>query len=222
MHHRAYVYLFTAIALLLMGTVPSVARADIILDFSDIPVPPDGPQYYNSGGPYVSQGFKLSATGGFNVNGANAGFFYAGETGLAAIAGSTITLTQVDGNPFTMISIDLARNFSFDPAPTVTFTGTYAGGGAVTQTFSVTTPPGPVGAFQQFNFINFVDVTQVTWSQPALLSEGLHQFTDVAIVPEPSTLVLSGIAALFGGLGAFWRGRRFRPTTGGTSDDIPI
>ncbi len=93
-----------------------------------------------------------------------------------------------------LVSIDLARNFAFDPAPTVTFTGTLAGGGTVSETFSVTTPPGTPMTFQTFAFSGFTNVTAVSWDQAAF-TEGLHQFGNIDLtpaptVPEPSTLAL--------------------------------
>jgi hypothetical protein len=82
----------------------------------------------------------------------------AGENALAAFAPATITLTQTDGAAFSLLSIDLARDFAFDPAPTVTFTGTLVGGGSVTETFSVATPSGEPGSFETFSFTGFTDL----------------------------------------------------------------
>jgi hypothetical protein len=193
-----------AVAVVILGAfIAAPARADIILDFSDLnnqsPVPVPYP------GPYVSQGFSLSSTGGFNINGPNTGFYYAGEIGLAPIEGSTVTLMRTSGGTFNLLAIDLARNFSFDPAPTVTFTGTLASGGTVTESFLVTNPGGATTTFQMFTFTGFREVTQVTWNQPTDPALGLHQFTDVDLtVPEPSTLLLAALGAC-GGLIHAWR-----------------
>ena len=127
------------------------ARAGFILTFQDIAIPgdTDSPPFFT----YQSQGFTLTATNpptgflsGFQAHGPNS-IFYAGAIGVSPFApgaapDNVITLTQDDGTPFSLLSIDLARNFPFDPAPTVTFTGDLAGGGTVTQTFTVTTPVG--------------------------------------------------------------------------------
>lgn len=129
--------------------VAPVRGGDILLNFSD--VPPGTLSVFN---PYSSQGFTLtSSSGGFVFNSPDTGNgslqpvgnnpFYAGANGLAAFSPATITLTQTNGDPFSLLSIDLARNFEFDPAPTVTFTGTLADGGKVSETFMVTTPPPP-------------------------------------------------------------------------------
>lgn len=191
---------FSLVAALFCMSVVSVRAGDIVLNFSD--VPPGTLAVFN---PYVSQGFTLtSSSGGFVFNSPDTGNgssqpignnpFYAGANGLAAFSPATITLTQTSGEPFSLISIDLARNFEFDPAPTVTFTGTLAGGGTVSETFMVTTPPPPSApAFQTFNFTGFTGLTSVSWDQGAP-AQGLHQFTNVTlstgVVPEPSALIL--------------------------------
>jgi len=185
-------------ALVCMSGVP-VQGGDIVLNFSD--VPPGTLTVFN---PYMSQGFTLTSTsGGFVFNSPDTGNgssqpignnpFYAGANGLAAFSPATITLSQTSGEPFSLLSIDLARNFEFDPAPTVTFTGTLAGGGTVSETFTVTTPPGPPASFQTFDFTGFTGLSSVSWDQP-VFTQGLHQFTNITlstgVVPEPSALTL--------------------------------
>jgi hypothetical protein len=150
----------------------------------------------------MSQGFTLtSSSGGFVFNSPDTGNgspqpvgnnpFYAGANGLAAFSPATITLTQTNGDPFSLLSIDLARNFEFDPAPTVTFTSTLAGGGTVTKTFNDMTTPPPF-VFTTFD-MGFTNVTSVTWDQP-VFTQGLHQFTNIhlfaSVIPEPPTLTL--------------------------------
>ena len=109
-----------------------------------------------------------------------------------------------------MLSIDLARNFALEAAPSVTFTGDLAGGGTVSHTFSVTASSPPL-AFQTFDFsgLGFTDLSSVSWNQGAD-GQGIHQFGNILLsagsaVPEPSSLVMAGIAVL-AGLGA--RARR--------------
>ncbi len=211
-----------ALALPLLAGLAPGARAGVILNFSDVP---DGTLVVFS--PYASQGFTLTSTsGGFVFNSPDTGNglpqptgnnpFYAGADALAAFAPATITLTRTSGEPFSLLSIDLARNFKFDPAPTVTFTGFLEGGGTVTQTFTVTTPAG-TAAFQTFNFTGFNDVASVSWQQP-VFTEGLHQFTnvtlEVAAIPEPSTLTLAGVGLAVVSVGA-WRRRKGALRQGG-------
>lgn len=209
--------ILSALALLLGGS--GQARAGmVVLDFSDV-----APGTLAVFSPYVSQGFTLTSTsGGFVFNSPDTGNgspqvpgnnpYYAGANALAAFSPATITLAQTSGQPFSLLSIDLARNFAFDPAPTVTFTGTLAGGGMVSQTFSVTTSSPPL-TFQTFDFTGFAGVTSVSWDQP-VFTAGLHQFTNVHLstsaVPGPASLTLALIGAGTAGLAAW---RRRKPST---------
>ena len=191
-----------ALAAALICVCWAPASATSILNFSDVP----------SGtltifGPYTSQGFTLtSSSGGFAFNSPGTGNgspqspgtnpFYAGANGLAAFAPATITLMDTGGDPFSLLSIGLARDFAFDPAPTVTFIGTLDGGGTVSETFMVSLASPPL-TFQTFSFAGFTNVVSVSWNQPTA-SNGLHQFGNVelasaaspAAVPEPATLSL--------------------------------
>ena len=205
---------FGAIVAVTMGLAFNGAsvRAATVLDFNDV-----SPGTLTVFSPYQSQGFTLvSSSGGwvFNSPDTGNGFpqtvgsnpFYAGENALAAFAPGTIALTQTDGAAFSLLSIDLARDFAFDPAPTVTFTGTLVGGGSVTETFSVTTPSGEPGSFETFSFTGFTDLASVSWDQPDVAA-GLHQFSDIrlsAAIPEPSSLILATVGAL-GCLLLVWR-----------------
>lgn len=212
---------FTGVLFTLGLIAAGMSRAQgglITLDMSDVP-----PGTLAVSNPYQSQGFTLSSSsGGFNFNSPDTGNgamralgsneFYAGANALAAFAPATVTLTQIGGNPFSLLSIDLARNFSLDPAPTVTFTGGLAGGGSVTESFSVTSSS-PPNTFQTFHFTGFGDVTSVSWNQSDL-NQGVHQFTNVVLdtspasVPEPASLTLFSFG-LVGLAGCRLRRRRF-------------
>ncbi len=206
---------------LVFGAAGNARGGTVILDFSDVLAHQGSDVPFFT--PVSSQGFTLTATNpptglsaGFEAHGPSSPF-YAGEIGLVAFAPATsppdnlIDLTKDDGTSFSLVSIDLARNFAFDPAPTVSFTGTLAGGGTVMESFTVTVPGG-TAAFQTFDFTGFDNVLSVTWGQPQL-SDGLHQFaqinivTPAAVIPEPSTLVISSI--LFGMSGLVWSYKRF-------------
>jgi hypothetical protein len=200
--------LFRAIAVVVLGfavTSGPVIAGNVILDFNDLP-----PGTLVVSNPYLSQGFILTSTsGGFVSNSPDTGNgspqtpgnnpFFAGANGLSAFFPGTITLRLTDGNPFSLLSIGLAREFDFDPAPTVTFTGTLSGGGTVSETFKVTQPPGFPGAFQSFNFAGFANLSSVSWDQQDPMA-GSHQFTDVTLtttaVAEPSSLILGGIGTI--------------------------
>ncbi len=202
--NRTLGVLALAAALICVGWAP--ASATTILNFSDVP---SGTLVIFN--PYTSQGFTLtSSSGGFVFNSPDTGNgspqtpginpFYAGANGLAAFAPATITLMDTGGDPFSLLSIGLARDFAFDPAPTVTFIGALDGGGTVSETFTVSLASPPL-TFQTFSFTGFTNVVSVSWNQSAS-SDGLHQFgsievasaTPPAAVPEPATLSLLLIA----------------------------
>ena len=199
--------LIRAVAVVILGWAVSSGSAmasDTILDFSD--VAPGSLYVFN---PYQSQGFTLvSSSGGFVFNSPDTGNgsaqppggndYYAGANGLAAFSPATITLTQTDGDPFSLLSIDLARNFAYDDAPTVSFTGTMLGGGTVNESFTVTTPTGFPGAFQEFSLTGFTELTSVSWDQPDYSVAPLNQFSEITLstVPEPTSLLLGGIGTI--------------------------
>jgi len=173
----------------------SPAKA-VLLNFQDIPIPggTDSAPFFT----YTNSGFILTAinppTGflsGFQAHGPNS-IFFAGTIGVTAFPpasapGNLVNLIQDNGQPFSLLSIDLARNFPFDPAPSVTFTGTRRGGEIVMETFTVTIPSG-TSAFQSFDFTAFTDLDSVTWGQP-VLAAGLHQFTNIDLVTAPPLAV---------------------------------
>jgi hypothetical protein len=147
-----------------------LVRGDTVLDFRDVPA-----GTLILGSPYTSQGFMLTGTsGGFVFDSPDTGngspqtvgnnAFYAGANGLAAFAPGIVTLSQTNGDPFSLLSIDLARNFAFDPPRSTTFTGMLAGGGTVAETFSVSISSPPL-IFQTFDFAGFTNVTSVSWDQ---------------------------------------------------------
>jgi hypothetical protein len=184
------------------------ARGGTVLTFQDVLAAQGSDVPFFT--PIQTQGFTLTSTNpptgfsaGFEVHGP-ASLFYAGEVGVVAFAPATsppdnvIELTQTDGQPFSLVSIDLARNFPFDPAPTVDFTGVKADGSTVMESFTVTVPVG-TAAFQTFDFTGFTDLKSVSWGQPQL-SDGLHQFSRIVIasaVPEPSVTYLFAVGLSF-------------------------
>jgi hypothetical protein len=199
----------------------TVRGSSVVLNFEDVLASEGSDTPFFT--PIETQGFTLTATNpptgfssGFEAHGPDS-IFYAGAVGITTFAPATsppdnvIELSRTDGQAFDLLSIDLARNFAFDPAPTVHFVGIRADGSTVEQSFTVTVPVG-TAEFETFAFSGFSGVTSVSWGQPQL-SDGLHQFTDIVIagaVPEPSTLGL-----LAAGLSISWtigsrRGRASR------------
>jgi PEP-CTERM motif len=193
-----------AVALMFVLIQP-VWGGQVLLDFSDIPIP-GGTDSAPIFAPYVSQGFTLTATNaptgfssGLEAHGPNS-IFWEGKVGVSTFAPASppdnvLELTQTSGQPFSLLSIDLARLFPFDLAPTVTFTGTQVGGGTVTESVTVDTPSG-VRQFETFDLAGFTNLVSVTWGQPAPPA-GANQFTDILLqtgaVPEPSSLALMAL-----------------------------
>jgi hypothetical protein len=187
----------------LLLAVPYLSAATIVLNFAD--VNPGNANVLYLSQPYVNQGFILSSAGptpGFNTYGTGTTGFFSGAPGLSPLTGGVVDLRAADGSTFVLSSLDLARNFAFDPAPIVTFTGNLAGGGTVTQTVTVTTAIG-TPAFQNFDFTGFNNLVSVNWNQASTPAAGLHQFTGVTIetgtttaVPEPSSMLLFGTGAV--------------------------
>jgi hypothetical protein len=186
------------------------ARADVVLDFQDVLTTQGSDVPFFT--PVSTHGFTLTATNpptglspGFEVHGPSS-IFYAGAAGMFAFSPASsppdnlIKLVQNNGQTFSIVSIDLARNFAFDPAPTVSFTGTKGNGSTIMESFTVTTPAG-IAAFQTFNFAGFTDIKTLTWGQPQLI-DGLHQFSNLDLitstnaVPEPRSLVVAVIGII--------------------------
>jgi hypothetical protein len=193
------------LAVVLFCLVTVSARGDTVLTFEDVLAAKGSDVPFFD--PIHTHGFTLTSTNpptgfsaGFEVHGPSSPF-YAGEVGVVAFAPPTsppdnvIELTQTNGQPFSLVSIDLARNSAFDPAPTVDFIGVKPNGSTVMESFTVTVPSG-TAAFQTFDFSGFTNVTSVTWGQPQL-SQGLHQFSRIVIasaaVPEPSAVLLFAV-----------------------------
>ena len=182
-----------------------VRAGDVVLDFSDVP---QGTLVVAS--PYSSQGFTLQSTsGGFVFNSPDTGNgspqtpgnnqFYAGALGLAAFAPATITVRQTDDDPFSLLSIDVARLFAFDLRPSTTFTGTLADGSSVMKTITVSIDSPPL-QFQTFDFTGFTNLKSVSWEQDVEFEQVLHQFGNIHLspasaVPEPSALKLLALGA---------------------------
>jgi hypothetical protein len=206
MTHTARLALLSIAALLLTA---AGARASVI-DFQSL----ESNEGQTLFAPYVEDGFQVSAGGGSRLasSGTQNPTFYAGSTGmyLFPIDSYALTLTAVGGGPFTLTSIDFSL-WGDAPAPIhpdpITFIGTTATGGTVTQTFT------PLGfGFTTFTFdATFTDVVSVVWQQSHTDTHA-HQFDNIVVepstasVPEPTTLVLFGTGLI--GVTARLRSRR--------------
>ena len=118
------------------------AGAAIVVTFEDIQLGPDGTA--NVFGVYRPPGSDFFLTGDFQARGAGASFALTPETqpgsgevstSLAPFGGSPTTLTNESGLPFSLLSIDLARENLFNNPtnngiqyPVVSFAGLKADG----------------------------------------------------------------------------------------------
>jgi VCBS repeat-containing protein len=142
-------------------------------------------------GPYDKNGFTFTTDANsstkFYVFGSSNNVRYAGSPALSSEwAPVNIILTQDNGQPFSMVSIDLAPYWNSVYIPTVTFTGTHADGTTVQQSFTLTTDL----VFQHFTFTGFTNLSKVTWRFSNF--NDYHQFDNV-LVATGGPQVVTGI-----------------------------
>src|SRR4029079_4084807 len=117
-------------------TSVSTARADTIT-FSTFEQA--GTSLVHIGDPYVEAGYRIS-DGNELWFAQQSNYSYAGSAGLhERISNGLITLSRLNGDTFTLSSIDLSVLVAGGHSPVVVFTGVLAGGGTVTQTFTPVT-----------------------------------------------------------------------------------
>lgn len=163
----------------------SSAANSAVIDFEQFGREEDGVLFRG----YTEKGFFLEDTvgsSGLVIVGTESDYF----AGSASLAGNTIngvlTLTQVNGSPFDLISIDLAEVFGGNPS--VTFT---ADNGAK-QTFTLD------GIDNQFETVlfdeRFSGISMVSWVQ----ASPYHQVDNIVVrsVPLPSAGALGWMLVL--------------------------
>jgi hypothetical protein len=189
----------------LLAIVFTASRASAqVIDFESI----QGPTFLSIGPSYTEDGFTLTAGAGEPTAFARWGTGdpqYPGSTALfhqSNSGTSTITLTQVGGGPFDLASMQISElNTGTGQSVPLNFTGTKAGGGTVTASFTL---DGNFG-FQTFTFNDFTNLTSVSWVQESQF----HQFDLITVAPVPEPTTVLGFAALCGGaLGLVRRYRR--------------
>jgi hypothetical protein len=156
--------------------------------------------------PYVESGFQITGDSSGLYYAQQNNFEYAGSAGLQErVSAGTITLSQVGGHSFDLDSIDLSILDPGATSPPVTFTGFFAGGGSITETFQ----PLSFG-FTSFTFSGFTGLADVQWNQGCCESSA-HQFDNIVVdgVPEPSTWAMMILG--FGGIGFMAYRRRSKP-----------
>lgn len=213
-----------AVFILVLALAP-VAEASIILDFESFRQ--DDALLHDHAGVLTISGFTLTSVPppGNAFRFVSAGTLhplYAGSTGLWNGQSNALNvLAREDGGAFNLLSIDLAdlppgANESegpFNGGPyDLTFTGATAGGGVVSNTFTINNT---FLQFETFSFVGFENVLSVSWLQgsgfnpptPPGPGEQTHQFDKIVVeaVPEPSSVALWALMAVVG-----WRCRRAR------------
>ena len=158
---------------------------------------------------HVTDNPGLCAFGGCVSNGTN----YAAED-APQLAGP-VTMTSASGGTFTLLSFDGAELFlddaaasagNFANAERIRVVGNFAGGGSIQADFildGLKDGAGGLNDFEAFSFdANWTGLTSVVWSgivEGNLASMAFDNINVVAgSVPEPSTLLLLGTAALLG------------------------
>lgn len=190
---------------LLFALVP--AFADVIT-FDSYPVVDNDQQ----SGTITTQNYNFTADSFaiINIPGDCAGGCVDDGSQYLASTGSTVTVTQASGLPFSLSSLDAARLFltpggigSFPNADTLDLIGTLMNGSTVSA--SLTLPL--EGSFQTFSITGFQDLSSLAISGTAGGVSGASWAVDnlvVGTVPEPANFLLLSLAT---GLGFAW----FRP-----------
>ena len=189
----------------------SGANISVTLDFEDIPVPSGGTLQINA--PYYQNGFMLTTgeeagggSGELKFEAIDKDFPFGGADSTSLIQLPTtdsVILTQNDGNPFDLISIDFDHITQTLNKAVIEVTGQLAGGGPpLILTFETDTV---TGSMQTVAFTGWTNLSSVTWFNVS----GISHFDNIQleIVPE-----LSGFSLYLGmtafGVCVYFRKRR--------------
>jgi hypothetical protein len=154
----------------------------------------------------TGNGLQVGTSDGFNFTSSGDHFhFGSGLVGVPSNGTSillqdrvySITMTQVGGGAFSLLSADLGEDVSLGGSATsIAVTGFFSGGGSIATVIQL---DGNSALFQAANFAGFTNLSSVVFQGGGNASTALdaNGFTldniNVAQVPEPGTLALLGL-----------------------------
>lgn len=217
MRSRQYFNLRPLLALAFFSVliaIPGNARADTIT--FDAPPSPGAVQISST----TFQGFSFSSVDSFNH--VLSGHFsnavsHNGTSFLVVSPNATGALVMTNGGAgFSISSFDADTFTHILGVTAITVTGTFVGGGTITQvvtTDAIGDGPGGAADFQTFSLVGFNNLSAIQFSSVtprAFAIDNINVTASSAPVPEPATLLLFGSGLT--GIGALARRRRSRNT----------
>lgn len=162
---------------------------------------------------FTAVGAGIGAADAFAVNGPSQAAVFTGSAALFNNLTATTAITA--GGPFSVMSLSATSGlglFSFQPTM-VTFTGFLNAGGSVTQMATLaagTVTPMPI-MLSGFTNLSSLQVTVTSPGFETVQLDNIVFSSSVAVVPEPSTVLLLGSGLV--GVAAFARRRRRQGTS---------